>query len=152
MLSTGTDWYDRLSRPENLKMLFDTYVLTKHEPVQVIVNGNCLLKRHMVTRTICVDQPLSSLQTKSAMTESVAREKCVPSARWLWQEMKPRETVLIEPGGHRGIPNCMLLEQQVSKPVKSPYVSGTTAGDHCIPPPLAYKLPKHHPTLLNPGQ
>ena len=33
VLSTGTVWCDRLSRPESLKTLFVKHVLTKHEQV-----------------------------------------------------------------------------------------------------------------------
>ena len=77
MLSTGTVWFGRLPRPESLKTFFGEHVLTKHEHVQVVVNGNCPLQEYMVTQTRFVEQPFSSLQVESAMTESMTEEEFV---------------------------------------------------------------------------
>ena len=62
ILSTGTVWYERLPRPESLKALFGKHVLTKHEHVEVIVNGNCPLQGYLVARTEFAEQPHNCLR------------------------------------------------------------------------------------------
>jgi hypothetical protein len=55
---------------------------------------------------------------ESAMTDPVTKEEFVARSRGLWQEIKPKEAVLIGPGGQRGIPQLPAPEatsQQASE-------------------------------------
>jgi hypothetical protein len=104
MLPTGTVWYDRLPRPGSLKSLFGKHALTKHQQMQVMVNGNCPLHGYLVTRTGLAEQPHNVLRLEGVMTESTTEEEFVARAKGLWQEMKPNEAALTGPGGQCNIP------------------------------------------------
>ena len=104
MLPTGTVWYDRLPRPGSLKSLFGKHALTKHQQMQVMVNGNCPLHGYLVTRTGLAEQPHNVLRLEGVMTESTTEEEFVARAKGLWQEMKPNAAALTGPGGQCNIP------------------------------------------------
>ena len=84
MLPTGKVWYDRLPRSGSLKTLFGKHALTKHEQMQVMVNGNCPLQGYLVTRTGLAEQPHNVLRLEGVMTEStITEEELVARAKGL---------------------------------------------------------------------